>query len=331
MRKKIAITGAALMVLLLATASANAISFTIGGSGLVSVDGSADSSSSSGVGVDLDLFGGKKLVTTGGDNLVTVDTSEDSDALITLFGGSGSGSTGVDVNLGGGADDGVSVSLFGGADAGGGEVTVDPFGGAEETAFISLFGTGDDAGGNAPLGATTPDIFGPSGSGQTGSSGIDNTQTGSVAGNGAGAGTGGAGAGAAGTGEGGVFGSGAQDLTLAPSARTRVSATAGVQVQTACFSPDEQQIANLRARATYDGSMVASWKSASNISIVPIKLCPEARARLAAAIDADANIGYLQAAVAADARLSSSLDPSYDPEDVLAVDKAGDELTIYVF
>jgi hypothetical protein len=118
---------------------------------------------------------------------------------------------------------------------------------------------------------------------------------------------------------------------FAPSSRTRIAATAGAQAATACFSPDEQQIANLRARTTYDGAMIASWKSASRISIVPISLCPEAKADLAAAIDADANIGYLQAAVAADVRLSSSLDPSYGPDDVLAVDKAGDELKIYVF
>ena len=57
----------------------------------------------------------------------------------------------------------------------------------------------------------------------------------------------------------------------------------------------------------------------------------EARARLQAAIDADANVDYMQQAVAADARLNSSLDPSCDPEDVLAVDKSGDDLTVYVY
>lgn len=359
MRKQIVLTGAALTVLLLATVSANAISLTIGSGGLVSVDGSADSSSSVGVGVgvdvdlggssgssidvdanldadldvngdaNLDLFGGKKLVTTGGDNLITVDTSDDSDALITLFGSSGPGDTGVEVDLGGGGD-GVSASLFGGADTGA-EVTVDPFGGAEETAFISLFGTGGDSGGNAPLSATTLDLFGPSASGPTGGNGVDNTQTGSVAGTGAGASTDGAGAGDGGTGDGGVFGNGAQNLMLTPSARTRVAANAGAQARASCFSPDEQQIDNLRGRATYDGAVIASWKTASNISIVPIKLCPDARARLSAEIDADANIQYMQAAVAADARLNSALDPPYDPEDVLAVDQAGDELTIYVY
>ena len=77
--------------------------------------------------------------------------------------------------------------------------------------------------------------------------------------------------------------------------------------------------------------MTASWRSAADVSIVPINLCPDARARLAAVLDADANIGYMQAAVAADARLSASLDPSYDPEDVLAVDQAGQKLTVYVY
>lgn len=367
MRNKIALSGVALAVILLATAPANAFTLSVGGDGaLFSVNESSESSSSGGVGVDvgvggstdsglnvdasldadlqvdgdasLGLFGGqKKLLTTGGDNLVTVDTSPDSDALVTLFGGPEIGSAGVDIGLGSGAADGVAVSLFGGSRMGGGEMKDDATsGGTEGAAFASLFGTGKDNSGDAgsigPSEDRMSSAFGTSKS-DPGGTGVDSMQSGSIASNGPGAGNGVASAGAGGRPGGSTLAPApAMPATIAPRVMARVAATTGAQqAKGSCFSPDDQQIANLRARATYDGSVTASWKSAADISIVPINLCPEARARLAAAIKADANIEYLQAAVAADARLNASLDPSYDPEDVLAVDKAGDELTVYVY
>lgn len=334
------------------TSSSGGVSVDIGGDADASVDLDAD------VDVDLggegdatfDLFGGKKkLLTTGGDNLVTVDTSEDADALITLFGsGSGAGGAGVDidVDLSGGSEDEVSVGLFGGSDAGGSDLTVDLLGGAEGDALVSLFGTGGVGGGTGSsgdgLGFGVPDeaaiaIFGPSDGDE-----VDNTQTGSIGNSGSGAGP----SSAAGPGTGGSGRSGgdmtaddgrtiaptpAMPARIAPQATTRIAANAAAQARASCFSPDDEQIAYLRGRATYDGSVAATWKSAANISIVPINLCPDAKARLAAAVEADANIQYLQAAVAADPRLKSSLRPSYDPDDVLAVDKAGDGLTVYVY
>ena len=98
-----------------------------------------------------------------------------------------------------------------------------------------------------------------------------------------------------------------------------------------CFAPDETQIANLLGRTSYSASVTASWQSASSVSLVPIDLCPNAKAQLAAALNANANINYMQNAVATNTRIKSKLQPGYDPKDVLAVDKSGDDLTVYVY
>lgn len=358
MRKTIALSGVALTVVLLTIGPVNAVSLEVGGDGgLISLGGS--DGSSAGVSVDadigggsdasldvdanlgggdgdgtIDLFGGKKkLVTTGGDNLLTVDTSDDADALVTLF---GTDDESVDVDLGGGSGDGVSVSLFGSSGDGDDAVKADLLG-ADETAYVNLFGTGGTGGGGSedvvssgPLGERTFAIFGPS-EDRASDGGVDNTQTGSVASGSAGTG---AGAGAGGNGQigdDGIVAPTPMPARIVPRPATRVATNANVRAGSACFSPDAQQIAHLRSRVTYSGELAASWKSAASINIVPINLCPEAKQRLAAAIDADANIDYLQSAVAADARLNASLDPSYDPEDVLAVDQAGEDLTVYVY
>jgi hypothetical protein len=64
---------------------------------------------------------------------------------------------------------------------------------------------------------------------------------------------------------------------------------------------------------------------------VPVKLCPEARARLEAALAANANIGVMQAAVATTPIITAELAPEYQADDVLAVDQSDQQLTVYVY
>jgi hypothetical protein len=117
------------------------------------------------------------------------------------------------------------------------------------------------------------------------------------------------------------------------SAATRVAAAggAGAAASANCFSPNEEQIAYLLARGEYNATVTAQWDAADEVSLVPINLCPDARAQLDAALDANANIDAMQAAVAANAEITAELSPSYSTDNVLAVDQSGDELTVYVY
>ena len=326
MKKYIVFPGLALSVLLLGSVSSQAISLNIGGDGgLVGLSTSSDTSSSGGIDVEVNLGGGsgldvdaevnadfggdgnlvtlfgKPLVSTGGDNLVTVDTTDDAEALVTLFGTAGS--TGIEVDLAEGNDDEATARLFGGA------------GGGVEAGADLLYDSGGLPG-TGLIGEIDPVITLFGGDDGDGGPGTDGTQTGSIGGGG---------------GSGGDGITGGKTPGVVPGTRTRVAATAGAPVRTSCFTPDDGQIAHLLGRVTYDGSVTAAWRNATDVSVVPVNLCPDARGRLEAALDADANIGILQAAVASDARISASLRPAYEPDDVLSVDKAGNRLVVYVY
>lgn len=315
MKSNLTLSGIALAVLALAIAPASAQTINLLGgsdSGGVSVD--LGGSGSGGTGVDASVGSGSLLGGTGGNALnlggtgdntqVAVGTGDDQDdVLLTLFGSPGAGDAdGSDFaranilpdGLGGGGADDATVTLFGsGSD--GATTTADLFGGG---------GTGGVGNTDVSL-----DLFGPdAGGGGAGGGGTDPTETGSIGNNSAGSNAG-----------------------ALPA--TRVASTVGTNVRAGgnCFAPDETQIAHLIARGSYDASVTASWQAASNVSVVPVNLCPDARSRLAAAIDADANIGRMQAAVATNSAISSEIAPEYQADDVLAVDRSGNSLTVYVY
>lgn len=290
-------------------------------------DGDADSGGGDS-GSDGSLLDGQDLVSTGeGDDLVDVDTSDDDGAVVDLFGTSGSDSRTIEVDVLEDAGDEAVVRLFGGSHT---MVAVEPLG-ANEDAVVSLFGPAADSGGEAAGGGvdTTPTgSIGDDDDGAPGAPDNSGSDEPSAGAGGPGGGDDGAGGDASDGADDGAGGprtastGGVSDAAMAPNSALRPGA---------CFAPDAGQIANLQGRATYDGSVTASWQNATHVSIVPIELCPDARDRLAAALAADPNIGKLHAAIAADARLSGSLEPSYEPGDVLAVDSAGNRLTVYVF
>lgn len=325
--------GVAVATLLLAMTPAGAVTLNIGGSGGIVSLGSGDSGSSgaeASVGVDadvdielnvldgggdgdaaLELFGSQKpLLRTGGDSLVTVDTEDNSEALVTLFGGSGGELL---------EDQAVEVDLFE-ADR-------------EDEVVIRLFGTGEsDSKAAADLGGRDAGAFGPdagtmelfgAGSDDFGGpddgSGVDDTQTGSVA------------ASPEGAADDGIAPAPAPQRLASARAGTRIAATGGGSARGGgCFSPNQAQIAHLLGRSDYEPADVAGWQQAERVSLVPINLCADAKARLDAALAADPDIEYLRSAVAEDPTLSSQLDPSYAPDDVLAVDQSGEEVTVYV-
>ena len=76
----------------------------------------------------------------------------------------------------------------------------------------------------------------------------------------------------------------------------------------------------------------ARWSSANNVDLVPVRLCPEAHAQVEAAVEADADIQWLQAAVERDPRIAAELrGAGLDGDNVLALDNKAGNLAVYVY
>jgi hypothetical protein len=189
---------------------------------------------------------------------------------------------------------------------------------------VNLGGPGATNSGDAS-GST---VFNPSGSGSPNGSGtfrLGGTGPGSGSGtgfslfgpgSGTGAGTGGNGLG---TGTGSNLFGGAGNVQVASLGSAN------------CISPDQTQIANLTGRQ-YNSGTVSGWSHASNVQIVPVRICQDARARLSQAVAANGNVGFMQRAAASDPLITASLARTrYNIGDVLAVEQAGGVLKVYVY
>lgn len=76
----------------------------------------------------------------------------------------------------------------------------------------------------------------------------------------------------------------------------------------------------------------ASWARAANVQIVPVRLCPQARAQVAQIFRASSKIQQVQGAAARDALITASLSRTrYDVDDVFAVEASGGRLVVYVY
>jgi len=68
------------------------------------------------------------------------------------------------------------------------------------------------------------------------------------------------------------------------------------------------------------------------VQIVPLKLCPQARAQVAQIFNASGKVRDVQRAAAGDALITASLSRTrYDAGDVFAVQASGGNLVVYVF
>ena len=256
---------------------------------------------------------GADILPNGLDNPV----DEGDAARVNLLGGDdGTGETEAVVSLFGAGEDDASADadLLGGEGAAG-----------DNAVALSLFGEdGDDGaatGGGA--GGNDGDVADTGGTGGGGDDGDDTdpTQTGSIDDD-----DGGVGAGGGGNGNATVPG---RPRVTQPA--TRVAAVGDVQADANCFTPDQTQIEHLLGRTSYDASVTASWSEAAKVSLVPVNLCPDARARLEAAIAANPNMDDLQNAVEASATITATLEPQFQADDVLAVDQSGEAVTVYVY
>jgi hypothetical protein len=326
--RKMKLGGTALAVLLLGISPAGAQLLNIGGGdnsmvgvdlGSVGGDGGgsllgADADSTLEIELGNDRPGSRRVgasvigVGEHGETQLGLGTEGDDDVIVNLFGASGEGRTATAHLLPGGDEDPLSRERPEAVlNVGDNDAIVDLFGsgGDEDTARLSIDRGSDAAGGLGGNLAATIGLFGSSGG-----SGTDPTGSDAPDGNG---GAGGA--------PGGALGPGG-------SAMTTVTATASMRNRASCFSPTPEQIAHLLGRKDYAG---ASWRQVQKVSLVAIELCPDARARLAAALAADGNIRIMQSAVATNERIRAELAPRYQADDVLAVDAAGNQLTVYVY
>ena len=253
-------------------------------------------------------------------------------SAVTLnLGGTGSGGV---INFGGSnTDPNVDILTNGSVNDGSpnGTATSNALnnGGGPTTAALNLGGTGgpSDANGNVLL-----DLFGPgngndaavalgSGGGTDGGAALDLFGNGSGGGSGAGGGT------------------GSGDDLFGPSGGTsRASGTGltgtGIRVASLdnnanakCFAPDPTQIARLTSRHDYSAVTLSDWVNASSISIVTTNLCDGARN----AITHDGNVARLQAFVNGNPVLKSFLaKQGRSASDVIAIDRKGNTLTVYV-
>jgi hypothetical protein len=250
---------------------------------------------------------------------VTIDSGEAGDSgAVNLGLGGGDGNV-VDANVlpggGGGDNNAVDANVSIGGSEGALDVDASVGGGAVD-ANVNV--GGDGGGANVDVG-----IGGGGGSTGGGGDGGGSTDGGGNVGGGTGGGGGdgtggGGGNGGGGTGGGGGNGTGGGNGGGSASLGTGVNACAGV---------DPNQAVSL-----FEASALGNWARASNIEIVPIQLCPEARQQVANYLRSSGKYGALQNAVLSDQLISAALSrSSYDPSRVLGVDQNGSSLTVYVF
>jgi hypothetical protein len=231
------------------------------------------------------------------------------DTATVTVGGSSSGGIDADVNLGGnpGGSNGTLLDLFGNelvtADlsAPNGSSTIDLLGGGDTTVVVGGPGIIDDLFGS---GVTTAQV----GLGLPDADGVVEDLFGPLSGGNGGGGNGGNGGGGGNGSGGGV----------------QVAALGNVD---ACYSPNSMQIDKLANRHVYTAETFASWRGATTLKIVRINLCDAAGAR----IEGNANVAALQNYLASFPAFSARLKAKgFAPDDVIAVDRTGNTLIVYV-
>ncbi|MGB3027515.1 hypothetical protein, partial [Paradevosia shaoguanensis] len=99
-----------------------------------------------------------------------------------------------------------------------------------------------------------------------------------------------------------------------------------------CTNANGAQVLQLVAGSKYSNRMVNGWSQATNIEVVPLKVCASARSSLAAAAASNQTFGLMQQAVAGDPLISTSLNRAKSNAGrVLGVNQAGKTVTVYVY
>lgn len=249
-----------------------------------------------------------QILNLGGSNSSTDSSAGATVNLNDLLGNSDSSTNDATASIGSGDSGSGSVTLnlddaLGSSDADS-DATLDLFGTETATADLGLNGS-DGSGSISVLDGSndvTLDLFG------------DGSGTGGGGGTGGNGGTGGSG----GT---GIFGSssGVQVASLGNNSNSR------------CITPNANQIETLVNRHRYSSSTFSSWAGASQLTIVKVNVCASAQDRLSASLAENSNVSRLQDYLAGNARIRNGLESQgYSTNDVLATDRDGNRLIVYV-
>jgi len=99
-----------------------------------------------------------------------------------------------------------------------------------------------------------------------------------------------------------------------------------------CTVNNTRQVLQVAANGKIDAAEIRAWQRSANVQIVPMKLCPAARKQVAAILSKSPKMNLLQRAVMADALIAASLGRTkYDAGDVVAVQRKGGQLVVYVY
>lgn len=82
----------------------------------------------------------------------------------------------------------------------------------------------------------------------------------------------------------------------------------------------------------FESTRVRGWNRASDVRLVPIRVCPELRRQVAQWLANNRDYHRMIGAVASDALINAALSRSrYQPGHVLGVQHSGNSLTVFVF
>ncbi|MDB5541498.1 MAG: hypothetical protein JWQ89_3225 [Devosia sp.] len=99
-----------------------------------------------------------------------------------------------------------------------------------------------------------------------------------------------------------------------------------------CAANNARQLLQVAAAGKINAAEIKAWMRAANVQVVPIKLCPAAKKQVAQILSRSQKINLLRRAVMSDALISASLGRTrYDAGDVVAVQRKGGQLVVYVF
>lgn len=302
MKVHLKVSALAIAAALLATAPASAVSLNLGGNGSGGLLGLG---SSSGTGSTATVNADTNGLLDNGTGTATVGTN--------LLGGPNDDDATANLNLGSAGNGGV-IDLLGNGSSGTpttADVNLGGSSGTNGNVLLDLFGDGSsnpnarvDLGNSAVTGDGSTDavldLFGTS----TGSGG-DGTGTGT-----------------------GTDGNGGVGIGTPGAATTGTIAIASLDgAAKGCFTPNANQVAKLASRHAYVGSTFSSWAGVSQLKVVDIGLCQGA----GTAITSQSNVGRLQAFVSDHAALRDGLGKlGHKPADVIAADRSGNVLTVYV-
>jgi hypothetical protein len=99
-----------------------------------------------------------------------------------------------------------------------------------------------------------------------------------------------------------------------------------------CLSPDDEWAISLLTGARYDSRTIASWSKATSVNILSLELCPTVKGKITSAVKGNSDIAKMRLAASQDALISVSLDRNrHSPADILAIERQGSTLVVYVF